>query len=87
MNTPKVDLKRQYYGDAEVATLLRILVARLRNKLCAGDPLPPQIKPNGCRCRIWPCVAVHEWLNQIVSDERTIIDHGNPSKDGLQVCG
>ena len=30
-----------YYTDDEVADLLGISVGRLRNKLCAGNPLPP----------------------------------------------
>ena len=38
-----------YYIDEEVADLLGISLGRLRNKLCAGNPLPPRIEPPGCR--------------------------------------
>ena len=53
-----------YYTDDEVALLLGISLGRLRNKLCAGNPLPPRIEPPGCRHRLWPCQAVHDWLEQ-----------------------
>ncbi len=64
MTSSRVELERTYYDDAEVAALLGVSVGRLRNKLSAGDPLPPRIKPGGCRRRIWPSIAVHEWLHQ-----------------------
>ena len=57
-------LKGVYYTDSEVAELLSISLGRLRNKLCAGNPLPPRIEPPGCRHRLWPCEAVHDWLEQ-----------------------
>jgi hypothetical protein len=57
-----------YYSDDEVAELLGISLGRLRNKLCAGNPLPPRIEPPGCRHRLWPCQAVHEWLEQFTVD-------------------
>jgi hypothetical protein len=53
-----------YYTDDEVANLLGISLGRLRNKLCAGNPLPPRIEPPGCRHRLWPCQALHDWLEQ-----------------------
>ena len=53
-----------YYIDDEVADLLGVSLGRLRNKLCAGNPLPPRIEPPGCRHRLWPCQGVHEWLEQ-----------------------
>jgi hypothetical protein len=53
-----------YYTDDEVAGLLGISLGRLRNKLCAGNPLPPRIEPPGCRHRLWPCQAVHDWLDK-----------------------
>jgi hypothetical protein len=56
----------KYYTDSEIARLLGISVGRLRNKLCAGSPLPPRIQPPGCRHRLWPCQAVHEWLDQFL---------------------
>jgi hypothetical protein len=54
----------KYYSDTEIAELLGISLGRLRNKLCAGSPLPPRIQPPGCRNRLWLCQAVHDWLEQ-----------------------
>jgi hypothetical protein len=54
----------KYYTDTEIAGLLGISLGRLRNKLCAGSPLPPRIQPPGCRNRLWLCQAVHDWLEQ-----------------------
>ena len=53
-----------YYTDKDVAQLLGISLGRLRNKLTAGNPLPPRIQPPGCRNRLWECKAVHKWLEQ-----------------------
>lgn len=64
-----------YFTDDEVAHLLGISLGRLRNKLCAGNPLPPRIEPPGCRHRLWPCQAVHDWLEQFtisVVDQRNV---------------
>jgi len=38
-----------YYDDAEVAKLLGVWVARLRNKISAGEPLPPRLRAKGRR--------------------------------------
>lgn len=54
----------EYIDDKVVAKLLGISLGRLRNKLVAGDPLPPRIHPPGCRSRLWSADAVYEWLNQ-----------------------
>ena len=64
MNTEDPSQHGKYYTDAEIARLLGISLGRLRNKLCAGSPLPPRIQPPGCRNRLWPCQAVHDWLEQ-----------------------
>lgn len=53
-----------YYTDTEIADLLGISLGRLRNKISAGQPLPPRIQPPGCRNRLWPSQAVHVWLEQ-----------------------
>lgn len=58
------DRNGDYYTDEEMAQLLGVSLGRLRNKLCAGNPLPPRIQPPGCRHRLWPCRAVHGWLAQ-----------------------
>ncbi len=57
----------RYYTDKEVAGLLGISLGRLRNKLSAGQPLPPRIQPPGCRNRLWSCEAVHDWLAQFTT--------------------
>ena len=54
----------KYYTDTEIAQLLGISLGRLRNKLSAGNPLPPYIQAPGCRNRLWSCQAVHEWLER-----------------------
>lgn len=54
----------RYYSDNDIARLLGISLGRLRNKLSAGSPLPPRIQPPGCRHRLWPHQAVHDWLAQ-----------------------
>jgi len=77
----------KYYTDTEIAGLLGISLGRLRNKLCAGSPLPPRIQPPGCRNRLWPCQAVHDWLEQFtitVSDSAVQVTksrrRGRPTK-------
>jgi len=55
----------EYYDDLEIAALLGISVGRLRNKICAGDPLPPRVRPAGCHKRLWPRQPVHEWLGRL----------------------
>ena len=64
MNTEDSSKGGRYYTDTEIAGLLGISLGRLRNKLCAGSPLPPRIQPPGYRNRLWPCQAVHDWLEQ-----------------------
>jgi hypothetical protein len=64
VNTEDSSKHGKYYTDTEIAGLLGISLGRLRNKLCAGSPLPPRIQPPGCRNRLWPCQAVHDWLEQ-----------------------
>ena len=64
MNAENSSQHGKYYTDTEIAGLLGISLGRLRNKLCAGSPLPPRIQPPGCRNRLWPCQAVHDWLVQ-----------------------
>lgn len=64
VNTDKDGAGSAYYSDADVAALLGISVGALRNKISAGDPLPPRLQPDGFRKRLWPCEACHEWLRQ-----------------------
>ncbi len=62
--TDKPGARSAYYSDADVAALLDISIGRLRNKISAGDPLPPRLQADGFRKRLWPCQAFHEWLRQ-----------------------
>ena len=76
MNREDSSKDGKYFTDTEIAGLLGISLGRLRNKLCAGSPLPPRIQPPGCRHRLWPCQAVHDWLEQftitVVTDPLTL---------------
>ncbi len=76
-----------YYSDDESANLLGISPGRLRNKLCAGNPLPPGIEPPGCQYGVCPSQAVHDWLAQftisVVEQPRVGSEHrrrGRPTK-------
>ena len=87
MSTEHPTKDGKYYSDAEMAGLLGISLGRLRNKLCAGSPLPPRIQPPGCRNRLWPCQAVHDWLQQFtvtvadpVTQEPQARRRGRPTK-------
>ena len=65
VNTDKPGAGRAYYSDADVAALLDISIGRrLRNKISAGDSLPPRLQADGFRKRLWPCEAFHEWLRK-----------------------
>ena len=77
MNTEHSSKHEKYYTDTEIAGLLGISLGRLRNKLCAGSPLPPRIQPPGCRNRLWPCQAVHDWLEQFIVTVADPVTHGS----------
>ena len=64
MTAKKLANENEYYDDVQIATLLGISVGRLRNKISAGDPLPPRVRPVGCHKRLWPRQSVHEWLKK-----------------------
>ena len=66
MKTQDQSKEAAYYTDQDIAQLLGISIGRLRNKLTAGSPLPPRIQPPGCRNRLWPREAVHNWLEQFL---------------------
>jgi hypothetical protein len=70
----------KYYTDTEIAGMLGITLGRLRNKLCAGSPLPPRIQPPGCRNRLWPCQAVHDWLEQFTVTVADPTAHNSPPR-------
>ena len=66
MTTKHPDNHGTYYTDEDMARLPGISIGRLRNKLTAGNPLPPRIQPPVCRNRLWPREAVHKWLEQFI---------------------
>ncbi|MCU7838978.1 MAG: hypothetical protein KZQ94_06335 [Candidatus Thiodiazotropha sp. (ex Troendleina suluensis)] len=72
----------KYYTDNEIAGLLGISLGRLRNKLSAGQPLPPRIQPPGCRNRLWPSQAVHEWLAQFTITVTDSVQDQTPRRRG-----
>lgn len=69
---------QKYYTDPEIAELLGISLGRLRNKISAGQALPPRIQPPGFRQRLWPSLAVHEWLDQYMIS--TMAPAGNATR-------
>ena len=80
MSTEHPPADGKYYTDTEIARLLGISLGRLRNKLCAGSPLPPRIQPPGCRNRLWPCQAVHDWLEQFTVTVADPTVHNSPPR-------
>jgi len=70
----------KYYTDPDIAELLGISLGRLRNKLTAGSPLPPRIQPPGCRQRLWPRSAVHEWLEQFTVTAADHVPHDETAR-------
>ena len=58
-----------YYDDAEVAAILGISVSRLRNKISAGESLPPRFQPAGVRKRLWPRQDFDAWLRRFEHSE------------------
>ena len=86
MTTGHAPEGRQYYTDKEIAGLLGISLGRLRNKLSAGQPLPPRIQPPGCRNRLWCCEAVDDWLARFTvegiepAQSQPVKPRGRPTK-------
>ena len=70
----------RYLTDDELAALLRISIARLRNKISAGEPLPPYIRPPGFRKRLWHSDRVSAWLS-----EYTIGGNEAPWRSGFKI--
>lgn len=69
----------QYFTDQEFAALLGISVVRLRNKVSAGEPLPPYVQPPGCQKRFWNRDKVNDWLTRY-----GIGGHESPRPDGAK---
>ena len=51
-----------FLTDAQVAGFLSISIETLRNKIVAGDPLPPFRQIPNCRARIWLADEFRKWL-------------------------
>lgn len=56
----------EFLHDEDVADLLKMTVGALRNKIEAGDPLPPRSQPPGMRVRLWPRKEVEAWVLQFL---------------------
>lgn len=76
MTAEMVSSEIGYYDDADLAKLLGISVGRLRNKISAGDPLPPRVRPQGCYKRLWPRQSVHDWLEKYREQDIGYRKHG-----------
>lgn len=56
----------EFYHDEDVAKMLGISLAGLRNKVDAGDALPPHTKLPRIRARLWPKKETHDWIRQFL---------------------
>lgn len=56
--------RNDFYTDKELAELLQISLGALRNKISAGERLPPRIQVPGCKYRLWKKADVHAWLDR-----------------------
>jgi hypothetical protein len=78
----------EFFHDDDVAKLFRMTVEGLRNKIDAGDPLPPYSNPPGLRVRLWPKDEVKEWVMKFVVGQSVVFDNqsekrrGRPRKKG-----
>ena len=62
-------MTEQYYYDTEIAYLLDISLSRLSSKIYQSEPLPARIEIPGSRTRLWNKDDVHDWLDDIESDD------------------
>ncbi len=63
---------KDYLTDGDLAELLGISIQSLRNKVSAGERLPPRIKPPGCRNRLWPKRSVYDWLDKFMEQDQPL---------------
>lgn len=70
----------EFLHDEDVACLLKVGVDALRNKVLAGDPLPPRSEPPGMRVRLWPRRAVEEWVLQFVTPSSNAMGNGSAER-------
>jgi hypothetical protein len=80
MTTEKVSSDFGYYDDADIARLLGISVGRLRNKISAGDAMPPRVRPKGCHKRLWPRQSVHDWLEKQIDQNSVNRNYGSRTR-------
>lgn len=71
----------EFLHDEDVAALLRVSLKSLRNKIEAGDPLPPSSQPPGMRVRLWPKKQVDEWILQFLSRQHHLEGTDNEPKE------
>ena len=76
MTAEMVSSEIGYYDDADLAKLLGISVGGLRNKISAGDPLPPQVRSQGCYKRLSPRQSVHDSLEKYRQQDVGYRKHG-----------
>lgn len=57
------ELVENHLTDDDICALLGINRKSLNNKICHGGNLPPYIKIQGGRRRLWPTEEVDRWLN------------------------
>lgn len=77
-----------FLQDEDIAKLFNMTLKGLRNKVDAGDPLPPYTDLPGLRVRLWPRKAVEEWILKFVVGHAEAANsdlekrRGRPRKNG-----
>ena len=77
-----------FFHDEDIAKLFKMTLRGLRNKIDAGDPLPPYTNLPGLRVRLWPRKAVEEWVLKFVvgypeaANSTLVKRRGRPHKNG-----
>jgi hypothetical protein len=74
-------MNKDFMTDFQVAALLEISVRGLRNKVASGQPLPPFIRPPGCRVRLWPVVEFNNWMRLHMAERSDLGDRSANSTD------
>jgi len=54
----------EHLDDVHLRLLLSIKQSTLNNSVSMGKSLPPYIKINGFRKRLWPVEGVRKWLSE-----------------------
>lgn len=69
-----------YLGVEQLALLLGITPATVRNRLSLGAPMPPVHRPPGCRRILFKFVEVETWIEGGVNASKPAQRRGRPSK-------